>query len=206
MTDPLAATPPAGRPRSIVPPSPVSTVRMLTRYKAWANGIAFASVMAIPDEEALKPRMTTFTNMVHTLNHMYIIDDIFRHHLTHRAHPYAARNTEMYPPVGDLWTAAQEMDSWYIDLVDGWSGSDLSSVVNFEFVGGGAGAMTKEQIILHLVNHATYHRGFVGDMLKQVPYYWPANDLTVFLRDHYCAPDPAADAPLSQLHMRRHPS
>ena len=203
MTHPLAATPPAGSPCSIPLPSLVKTLRMLTRYKAWANGIAFTSVMAIPEEEALKPRMTTFKNMVHTLNHIYVIDDIFRHHLTHRAHPYTARNTDQCPPVADLWAAAREMDGWYIDLVDGWSSSDLSTVVNFEFVDGGVGAMTQEQIILHLVNHATYHRGFVGDMLKQVPHYWPASDLTVFLRDHYGAPDPAVDTAPSQPHNPR---
>lgn len=185
MTDVFAMTLPARGKNSVDPPSSVDTVRMLTRYKAWANGIAYASVMTIPEAEALKPRMTTFNNMVYTLNHVYVIDDIFRHHLTHRAHPYTARNTEKCPSLGDLWTATQEMDGWYNDLVDGWSSADLGAVVNFDFIGGGASAMTKEQIILHLVNHATYHRGFVGDMLKQVPYYWPANDLTVFLRDHY---------------------
>jgi uncharacterized damage-inducible protein DinB len=95
------------------------------------------------------------------------------------------RNTEETPPVRTLWAATQEMDRWYIELVEGWTADDLGTIVNFEFIGGGRGAMTREEIILHLVNHATYHRGFVGDMLKQVPYYWPANDLTVFLRDHY---------------------
>jgi uncharacterized damage-inducible protein DinB len=158
---------------------------MLLQYKAWANRIAFESVMAIPAEEALKPRVTTFKNMVHTLNHVYVVDDIFRHHLVGRRHSYSARNTELTPPLDELWARMQEMDRWYLDLVRGWQADDVSSMVHFEFVGGGAGAMTKDEIILHLVNHSTYHRGFVGDMLKQVPYYWPANDLTVFLRDHY---------------------
>ena len=45
--------------------------------------------------------------------------------------------------------------------------------------------MTREEIVLHLVNHSTYHRGYVGDMLKQVPYYRPANDLTMLVRDQW---------------------
>ena len=139
-----------------------ASLRMLLRYKAWANEIAHTSVMAIPDEEALKPRMTTFKNMVHTLNHVLVVDDIFRHHLTGRRHNYVMRNTETTPPIAELWTKAQEMDRWYIDHVDLWSDADLATVVRFEFVGGGAGSMTKEEIILHIVNHATYHRGFVG--------------------------------------------
>lgn len=50
--------------------------RMLTRYKAWANEIVFSTVAALPEGEATKPRPTLFKNMVHTLNHPYVIDRI----------------------------------------------------------------------------------------------------------------------------------
>jgi uncharacterized damage-inducible protein DinB len=43
--------------------------------------------------------------------------------------------------------------------------------------------MTRGEIILHLVNHATYHRGFVGDMLNQAGVVPRATDLSVFVRD-----------------------
>ncbi|SHG90587.1 DinB family protein [Marinomonas polaris DSM 16579] len=58
-------------------------------------------------------------------------------------------------------------------------------MVTFEFVGGGAGEMSLIEIIFHIVNHGTYHRGFVSDMMYQVPSIPPANDYTVFLRDVY---------------------
>ena len=35
-------------------------------------------------------------------------------------------------------------------------------VVRFTFVGGGAGAMTRGEILLHVANHKTHHRGNVG--------------------------------------------
>lgn len=158
---------------------------MLVRYKAWADELTFASVMGLPEGEALKQRQTRFGNMVHTLNHVYVVDDIFRHHLEGRKHPYKARNTDVTPPIEDFWQAVQAMDKWYIDLVDSWSDEDLMKVVHFEFVGGGEGAMTREEIVLHIVNHATYHRGFVGDMMYQVPVMPPSNDLPVFVRDQY---------------------
>lgn len=37
------------------------------------------------------------------------------------------------------------------------------------FVGGGEGAMSRMEILHHIVNHTTYHRGFVSDMLYQIP-------------------------------------
>lgn len=159
------------------------SVRMLVRYKAWANSITFSTVMALPDGEALRTRPTRFGNMVHTLNHAYVVDDIFRAHLEGRSHGYNARNTDDTPALAELWEAVQALDGWYVDFADGLSVRDLVEVVRFDFVGGGKGAMTREEILLHVVNHGTYHRGFVGDMLYQVPAASPANDLPVFLRD-----------------------
>ncbi|UEP37630.1 DinB family protein [Burkholderia ambifaria] len=171
--------------RITLPASAAGTLRMLVRYKCWANGLTFKSVMDLPAGEAFRQRPTRFGNMVHTLNHVYVVDDIFRHHLQGKKHTYTSRNTDHTPAVSDLWKAVQEMDRWYIDLVDTWSDADLAKAVHFEFVGGGEGIMTREQIVLHVVNHATYHRGFVGDMMYQVPFAPPSNDLPVFIRDHY---------------------
>lgn len=75
--------------------------------------------------------------MVHTLNHVYVVDDIFRHHLQGRKHGYLARNTEQTPALDDLRCAVEEMDRWYIEQVDNWSPEALAQVVHFEFVGGG---------------------------------------------------------------------
>ena len=43
--------------------------------------------------------------------------------------------------------------------------------------------MTRGEIILHIVNHTSYHRGFAADLFYQVPAKPPTTDLTVFLRD-----------------------
>ena len=60
---------------------------------------------------------------------------------------------------------------------------ELDEVVKFKFVGGGDGAMTRAEMILHVVIHTSYHRGFAGDLLFQVPTRAPTTDLPVFLRD-----------------------
>ncbi|WP_080436606.1 DinB family protein [Burkholderia ubonensis] len=74
---------------------------MLVRYKSWANGLTFKSVMDLPAGEALRQRPTRFGNMVHTLNHVYVVDDIFRHHLQGKKHTYTSRNTDHTPAVSD---------------------------------------------------------------------------------------------------------
>lgn len=160
-----------------------NTINLLTRFKAWADEITFPSLLALPESEVIKDRPTNFGTILKTMNHVFVVDDIFRHHLTGQAHGYTARNTEYTPTLGDLFTAQRAMNAWYVDLAAGLSKQELGETVAFQFVGGGQGSMAREEILLHVVNHATYHRGFVNDMMYQVPARPPANDLPVFLRE-----------------------
>ncbi|HWI99645.1 MAG TPA: DinB family protein [Burkholderiales bacterium] len=160
-----------------------SDARTLTRYNAWANEFIFAAVAALPEGEAVKPRRSVFRNMVHTLNHNYVIDRIFQAHLEGRSHAYSARNTPDHPPLAELWRAQEDLDHWYIDWSDRIADAALGEKVKFTFVGGGEGAMTRGEMLQHLVNHTSYHRGFVAQMMYEVPARPPTTDLTVFLRD-----------------------
>jgi uncharacterized damage-inducible protein DinB len=163
--------------------------RMLARYNAWANQLIFDAVAALPAGEATKPRQTLFKSMLHTLNHNYVIDRIFQAHLQGKSHAYTARNTQDHPPLDELRRAQDEIDAWYVSWADGVSDAELDEVVPFTFVGGGDGRMTRMEILLHLVNHTTYHRGWVADLFYQVPARPPTTDLTVYLRDAH-AGDP----------------
>ena len=156
---------------------------MLTRYNAWANEVMFKAVAALPEGEAVKPRPSVFKNMVHTLNHNYVIDRIFQAHLQGREHGYTARNTADHPPLDELWRAQQEVDRWYVEFFENLSEAQLEQEIPFAFVGGGEGAMSRREILQHLVNHTTYHRGFVAQMMYDADVRAPTTDLTVYLRD-----------------------
>ena len=160
------------------------SARMLTRYNRWANKLIFEAVGALPDSEATKERKTLFKNMVHTLNHNYVIDEIWRAHLEGREHGHTARNTPTHPPLADLWRTQQVIDDWYVKWSDGVTDAALDEKVSFMLIGGPAGVMTRGDILLHVVNHTTYHRGFVADLFYQVPARPPTTDLPVYLRDN----------------------
>lgn len=161
------------------------TARTLTRYNAWANEMIFAAVAKLPPGAAEKPRPGLFKNMQHMLNHNYVIDDIFKHHLRGQTHGYTARNTVGYPPLEQLLTMQREIDAWYIGWSDSITPAQLEEVVHFTFIGGGDGALSSGDILLHIVNHSSYHRGFVAEMMSAVPgdHKPPATDLPVYLRD-----------------------
>ncbi|MGD8326265.1 MAG: DinB family protein [Sphingomonadales bacterium] len=118
--------------------------------------------------------------MVRTLNHIYVVDKIFQAHIQKRDHGYTSRNTEITPDLENLWADQQVIDQWYLDLSCELDEEGLSEVIEFPFIDGGHGKMTVAEIILHQVNHGTYHRGFVADMMNQIGVVPEASDITVF--------------------------
>lgn len=156
---------------------------MLTRYNAWANKTLFDAVAALPAGEATKPRPTLFKTMVNTLNHLQVTDLIWQAHLEGREHELKALNTVLHEKLEDLWAAQQAIDRWYIDWSDRVTDASLAEVVRFTLLSGNKGEMSRSDIVFHVVNHTSYHRGFVADLFFQVPVTPPLTDLPIFLRE-----------------------
>ena len=156
--------------------------QLLTRYKSWADDPTFDMVARQPHEELLKPRKTTFGTIAHTLHHTYIVDDIFRAHLEGREHGHTTRTTREPPDIQDLHRTVSLMNEWWIEFSDKLTDHEFSDHVEFKFLNGDPGVMAKREVILHVVQHATYHRGYVDDMMYEIPVTPPATDLTVFLQ------------------------
>lgn len=159
------------------------TLGMLARYNAWANRLMFEALAALPEGEATRPRASLFRNMVHTLNHNYVIGLIWQAHLCGRSHGFSERNTPGHPPLAELRRSQELLDAWYIAQSDTLSEAALAERLAFTLIGGNRGEMSRAEMLLHVVNHCTYHRGFVADLFFQVPARPPLTDLTVFLRE-----------------------
>lgn len=161
----------------------MNAVRMLTRYKAWADAVFLSVVATLPAPELVAPRPIVFGSLIRTLNHVYSMDYVWQSHLLGRPHGLATRNPVAHPTLRDLVALQQAMDAWYVGHADSLPPERLDERVEFEFIGGGIGAMSRRDIILHVVNHTTYHRGHVAGMLYQLDVFPPATDLPVFLRE-----------------------
>jgi len=157
--------------------SVLTHLRMLTRYAAWANARLFDALASLPDDAPARPRI------VKTLNHAWVVDRIWKAHLEGVQHGFTDRNTETQPPLASLREAQAQSDGWYIAYADALGEAAHDEIVHFQFVDGGAGAMSRGHMLLHVVNHKTYHRGYVAEMLYAMGGKPPVMDLPVFLRD-----------------------
>ena len=115
----------------------------------------FDAVAALPAGEAEKERKSLFRNMVHSLNHNYVIDRIWQAHLEGRDHGYETRNTKDYPPLPELWRLQQEVNAWYIAWSDKLSDAALDEQVRFTLIGGNQGLMTRGEILWQIAHGET---------------------------------------------------
>ena len=159
------------------------TARLFAHYRAWADELTYTAVAALPPGEATRERPTLFKTMIGTLNHNYLIDRVWQAHLEGRDHGFTARNLVLHADLGELWAAQQAITRWYIDWAAAQSETTLAEQVRFRFIGGEESTMRRGSILLHVVNHATYHRGWIAEMFFQVPARNPTTDLPVFLND-----------------------
>lgn len=157
------------------------TLVTLFRYKRWMdietlNAIKRMDASAQADKRHLTLRL---------MNHIYVVDTIFRANMAGQKHSYTALNTPETPSADELLIMMTECTDGYIHYVNSLSPADLSETIHFQFVDGGKGEMTAIDMLNHVLFHGTYHRGAVGWLLSESGVTPPRDVLTVFLRDHH---------------------
>ncbi len=150
-----------------------TVLKSLFGYKAWANEELFTALATLPAEQVRVG--------LRTLNHIYVVDRLFRAHLAGEPLPFDGTNTSETPLLADLHREVRATDAWYQQYVAGVSDATLAEVIDFSFTDGDKGRMSREEMLMHVTLHGTYHRGNVGQLLKLVPVVPPRDLYTKFL-------------------------
>ena len=157
----------------------MSTLQTLFGHKASINEQlldALASANPQQHREGVKAAMDI-------LNHIYIVDRIFRAHLLGEKHDFASAKTDSTPELSELRALTAETDAWYLQYVSDLSADQLAEIIEFEFTDGDSGTLTREEILLHVITHGSNHRGNVSQLLKSVSITPPRDLFTKFLHE-----------------------
>jgi uncharacterized damage-inducible protein DinB len=149
----------------------------LFAQKAWANRELFDVVASVSSSEHATPLHTA----IRLLNHIYVVDRIFRAQLLGEPHGYTATNTTETPELGELHFAVTETDIWFQNYVANMDEHMLGESLVFQFTDGDSGTMSREEMLFHVLTHGSYHRGNVGQILKDISVAPPRDLLTKFL-------------------------
>jgi uncharacterized damage-inducible protein DinB len=149
----------------------------LFKYKAWADSELHAAVASLgSDADADETHAA-----IRLLNHIHVVDKIFAANLQSAKHGFTATNTHDRPSITDLSWAAQETDNWYLGYVSDINPALLEETLQFTFVDGDKGQMSREEMLMHVITHGAYHRGAVGRILTRLSVAAPRDLFTKFL-------------------------
>lgn len=151
-------------------------LKSLFGHKSWANSELFALLASLQPEHA-----GHLHTCIRTLNHIYVVDRLFRAHLGAEPRPFDTTNTQETPSLAQLQNDVAATDAWYEQYVAGLPLAGFSEVIDFTFTDGDRGRMSREEILLHVVTHGGYHRGNVGQVLKSISVAPPRDLYTKFL-------------------------
>ena len=157
------------------------TAVMLARYSDWADQILFKAIADLPAGAAYRQSATLFGSILGTLNHNYQVDLIWRAHLLGQKHGFSSRRDVLHPDLAELVKEQSATNQWYIDWAGAQDAQSLAKRLEFNFISGKAASMTRGAMFLHIVNHKTYHRGWVSQMFFDFGMKPPETDLCVFL-------------------------
>jgi uncharacterized damage-inducible protein DinB len=158
-----------------------ATAHLLANYNAWADSVLFAAVAKLPANDIYRQTTTLFGSIVGTLNHNYQVDLIWQAHLLGKEHTFSTRRDILHPKFENLVQAQMVVNDWLIEWTTHQTTTTLSETVAFRFVSGQDAKMQKGTMLLHVINHKTYHRGWVSQMFFDVGAKPPETDLSVYM-------------------------
>lgn len=138
-------------------------IQTLLGYHAWANRDLLEKLQkleATGDAEALHAALRL-------MNHSYVVARIFAGHLTGQPHDYVSDNTPETPTLKEMSSAVAASDAWLIDYAAKADEPQLAEFIAFDFTDGDRGGMTRQEMLIHVVLHAGYHRGEIGRILNE---------------------------------------
>ena len=158
-------------------------IQTLIDYNYWARDRILASAESLPAEQLRQSLGSSFSSVLDTLVHMHFAEWIWFQRWQGTS-PTAGPDTSQLVTVATLRDTWQGLERQIRPFVTGLGPADLPRVIEYKTLKGQPGASPYWQMIVHLVNHGSYHRGQVATMLRQLGAK-PAQstDMIVFFRD-----------------------
>lgn len=143
------------------------TIREIYVYNRWANARSLQAASTISPADFTKEVGGSFASLRGTLAHMYGAEWIWLQRwrgTSPRQLPFALD----FPDVETIRSRWQEVEREQKQFLDSLDPGRLSEVVSYVNLKGETFAYPLGRMLQHVVNHASYHRGQITTLLRQL--------------------------------------
>ena len=157
----------------------------MAAYNCWANTRLYEAAGKLTAEALAAPRSGFFPSLLRTLNHILVGDTLWMGRLEGTGSlGITSLDQILHTEFADLKTAREALDQRIIAYVDALVPSRLEEDLGYRTVAGDPMTTRVDQVLAHVFNHQTHHRGQAHAMLSSTEVAPPVLDLIYFLRDH----------------------
>jgi uncharacterized damage-inducible protein DinB len=161
----------------------IDDIGALLDYHYWARDRLLAAVEPLSDEQRTRDLGSSFRSIHDTLVHVFAAEWAW-HSRWHGVSPTSLAQAGEFPDFATVrarWTGLEQEVRAFVDSA---GATGLDRVYEYKSLAGAAGRAPLWQMVQHVVNHASYHRGQVTTMLRQIGAPPPRSlDLIAFYRE-----------------------
>jgi uncharacterized damage-inducible protein DinB len=157
-------------------------LRTLLDYHYWARDVILDAVAPLTAEQFIREVTSSFTSVRDTVAHIYAADWIWFTRWMGES-PKGLVAYDQFPDVTSIRQAWVALENKVRPFVDGLGEDGVSRVFDYKLLSGAAGASPFFEMLTHVVNHGSYHRGQVTTLLRQLGAQPPkSTDMITFYR------------------------
>ncbi|WP_340019490.1 DinB family protein [Paenibacillus sp. FSL H3-0457] len=152
-------------------------------YHAWANQTILGRIKELPSSVLSQEANSSYPTIAHALSHIYAVDKMWYEVLNGTSMPEALQacillNGEIHGSVDEYIKRFTDLSTQYSEWLRGHADLEQTTLLDNPFAG--VRETSLSDIVIHVVNHGTYHRGNVSTMLRQLGHASIMNDYSLF--------------------------
>jgi uncharacterized damage-inducible protein DinB len=156
----------------------------MARYNRWANLRLYNMAAALPDELLRRSVGIYFKSLLGTLNHLLTADRIWMSRLEGKGDHPDRLDALLYEELPPLRAARESEDQRIVHFVEGLDEADFEKPWSYRTLNGTPEQQPLRDILAHLFNHQTHHRGQAHAALTLLGISEPKGlDLLLMLRE-----------------------
>lgn len=156
----------------------------MAKYNAWANARLYTMARDLPDAAYQQDVGAFFGSLHGTLNHLLVTDLIWMQRFTGIGDSPKTLDAILFEDLPSLELARRKEDARIVQYIDGLSDSDIAEDVAYVMTNGVPQRYMLGELLAHLFNHQTHHRGQAHMILTLLGVVEPQPlDLSAMLRE-----------------------
>ena len=145
----------------------VQDLQTMLDYHYWARDRLLDAVATLTPDQYTRDLGSSFKSVRETVTHIYAAEWAWHERWNGRS-PTALLPPDQFPDLAALRHAWSELETQMRDFAASLGDHGPSRVIDYKLLNGQTGASPIWQMLQHVVNHASYHRGQVTTMLRQI--------------------------------------